>query len=393
MYRATKDLPLAATITGSLPRPAWFNENLAGRAFLTAMAGDYNFRERYTDAVAALLTDQMRAGLDIVTDGEMRFDQDIGGRSWFGYIADRMEGLGRAEMRGGGAEWPKETGKPRTEIAGDILHEVMEARLPPFVEGPLGRGDLQYDAVWKSAQRMTPKPIKHGSCSGQMVDKIVINRFYKDRRDSVMAFSQALNEEHHRLAEAGCAVIQVEEPCLHFVHGGEWEVSLDDYVAAFNIEVAGLRGKTEVWCHTCWGNPLAQRVEAGYSYKPILLYLERLDVDVLTFETADNDGAELPDIAAAVGRDKKICIGVVSHRTLQVESPEQIAALIRKALKLIPPERLLLSTDCGFGRQGMSRMHAFYKMVAISRGANIVRRELGLPEAEITAADERYSFL
>jgi 5-methyltetrahydropteroyltriglutamate--homocysteine methyltransferase len=134
-------------------------------------------------------------------------------------------------------------------------------------------------------------------------------------------------------------------------------------------------------------------VEAGYSYKPILPYLERLDVDVLTFETADNDGAELPDIAAAVGRDKKICIGVVSHRTLQVESPEQIAALIRKALKLIPPERLLLSTDCGFGRQGMSRMHAFYKMVAISRGANIVRRELGLPEAEITAADERYSFL
>jgi 5-methyltetrahydropteroyltriglutamate--homocysteine methyltransferase len=335
----------------------------------------------------------MRAGLDIVSDGEMRFDQDIGGRSWFGYICDRMSGLGAAAMRGGGAEWPTEKGRPRTQTPGDILHEVMEARLPPFVEGPLGRGDLQYDAVWKAAQRMTPKPVKHGSCCGQMVDKIVVNRFYKERRDSVMAFSRALNEEHHRLADAGCEVIQLEEPCLHFVHGGDWEVSLDEYVDAFNIEAAGLRAKTEVWCHTCWGNPLAQRVEAGYSYRPILKYLERLDVDVLTFETADNDCAELRDIAAAVGSDKKVCIGVVSHRTLQVESPEQIAALIRKALKLIPPERLLLSSDCGFGRQGMSRMHAFYKMVALTRATNMVRRELKIEEAYIPAADPKLSMV
>ena len=76
---------------------------------------------------------------------------------------------------------------------------------------------------------------------------------------------------------------------------------------------------------------------------------------------------------------------MLSHRELQIELPEEVADLIRKALKHIAPEQLLLSSDCGFGRQGMSRTHAFYKMVAMVRGANIVRRELGLPEADIPA--------
>ena len=73
--------------------------------------------------------------------------------------------------------------------------------------------------------------------------------------------------------------------------------------------------------------------------------------------------------------------------------PQDVAALIRKALKYIPPERLVLSSDCGFGRQGMSRIHAFYKMISIVRGANIVRHELGLPQVEILAADPRYAWV
>ena len=181
--------------------------------------------------------------------------------------------------------------------------------------------------------------------------------------------------------------------CIHYAADIDWEISTETYVEALNREVRGLRDKTEVWCHTCWGNPLAQRIESSYSYKPVLPYLDRLDVDVITFETADNSGAELPEIAAAVGRDKKICIGVVSHRTLQVEQPDEVAALIRNALRYIEPERLVLSSDCGFGRQGMSRLHAFYKMIAIVEGANIVREELGLPKVAIPAADPRYSLV
>ena len=407
MYTVTKDRPLATTITGSLPRPAWFVENLRGRAFLDAMGSDYRFREQYFDAVAVLVNDQARAGLDIVTDGDMRFDTDIGGRSWFGYLFERMDGLGDIGMRHGGSEWaarprgggggggagPAEATVARVNVPGDILHEVMEARLPARVLGEVGRGSLQYDAVFRAAQRLTDRPVKIGSCCGQMVNKVALNEYYDSPLASVMAFSRALNEEYHAVADAGAELLQVEEPCLHFVEGSDWEISLDEYVDAFNREVAGLRDRLEVWCHTCWGNPLAQKIEANYRYRPILGHLDRLDVDVLTFETADNGGAELADIAAAVSVDKKICIGGVTHRTLQVETPEEVAALVRRALEHIPVERLLVSTDCGFGRQGMSRLHAFYKMVALSRGVNIVRRELGLPEGRIPAAEGRYEFL
>jgi len=394
MFIATKSLPLATTITGSLPRPLWFVENLRGRPFLTAVSSDLSYREQYGDAVAALIADQSRAGLDIVSDGEMRFDMDVGGRSWFGYLFDRMDGLGQVDVRKGGAEWTARSGpQRRTDTPGDILHEVMQTRLPPLVIGPVGPGALQYDAVWKVAQRLTRRPVKMGSCSAQMIDKMVVNQFYKDRSESVMALSEALNREHHGLADAGCSIIQIEEPCVHYAADIDWEISTAGYVEAFNREVRGLRAKTEVWCHTCWGNPLAQRIESSYSYKAALPYLDQLDADVITIETADNDGAEIAEIAAAVSQDKKLCIGVVSHRTLQVELPDQVAALIRKALKHVRPERLVLSSDCGFGRQGMSRIHALYKMVAIASGANIVRRELGLPEATIAAADPRFALV
>jgi 5-methyltetrahydropteroyltriglutamate--homocysteine methyltransferase len=386
MNRATADKPLATTITGSLPRPQWFVENLRGRAFLAAFHGDAVYREQYGDAVAALIADQMRAGLDIVTDGEMRFDQDVGGRSWFGYPFDRMTGLA-----------PQDYGDPRqrqgfggrTREPADILAEFVDTMRPPQVVGQVGAGDLQYDAVWKVAQRLTDKPVKLGSCCGQMLDLQAQNRFYKDRRDSVMAFSEALNGEYHRLADAGCPVIQVEEP-LTRGNAGDPGIPTEIYVEALNREVRGLRAKTEVWCHTCWGNPYAQRLHGRPSYQPALKYFGALEVDVVTVEATENRGAELGEIAAALAPHQKLCIGVISHRSLQVELPEEVAALARIALKHIAPDRLVLSSDCGFGRQGMSRTHAFYKMAAMVRGANIVRHELGLAETPLPASDPRF---
>jgi 5-methyltetrahydropteroyltriglutamate--homocysteine methyltransferase len=89
----------------------------------------------------------------------------------------------------------------------------------------------------------------------------------------------------------------------------------------------------------------------------------------------------------------KIGIGAIDHHTLQVESPAEVADLVRAALKHIPAERLVLCSDCGMGREGMSRRHAFYKMVSLVQGTNLVRKELGLPLAECLAADPRYSLI
>src|SRR6202034_1359440 len=98
-----------------------------------------------------------------------------------------------------------------TREPADILAEFIDTMRPPQVVGPVGAGTLQYDAVWKVAQRLTDKPVKIGSCCGQMLALQSVNKFYTDRRESVMAFSDALNGEYHRLADAGCAVIQLEE--------------------------------------------------------------------------------------------------------------------------------------------------------------------------------------
>ena len=97
MFTLTRDRPLATTTTGALPRPKWFTATLHGRPFSIAM-GDPDFREQYTDALSAFLCDQYRAGLDIMVDGDARFDIDIAGHSWFRYVSERLDGMGGLSM-------------------------------------------------------------------------------------------------------------------------------------------------------------------------------------------------------------------------------------------------------------------------------------------------------
>jgi 5-methyltetrahydropteroyltriglutamate--homocysteine methyltransferase len=344
------------------------------------------FREQYTDAVSVFLRDQETAGLDICTDGDCRFDIDVGGYSWFGYPLYRMSGF-----RIDDASVP--TGGRRIAARGRILHEGLEARIMPDVVGPIGRGALQYAAMWKTAQRLTTRPVKFGTISAERIALSVRDTYYNDRRALMMAIAGALNEELHALADAGCPAIQIEEPQIHLMtaRSERSEITIDFLIELFNTTVRGLRAKTEVWCHSCWGNPAQQRMfSEAQSYAPVVPAYDKLDADVITFETCSSGGTDLEAIGKGI-HGKKVAIGVIDHHTLQVETPDQVAALVRMALRHIPAERLVLSTDCGMGREGMSRRHAFYKTVAIVLGTNAVRRELGLHEARCLAADERFS--
>jgi 5-methyltetrahydropteroyltriglutamate--homocysteine methyltransferase len=386
VLNATAGRPLATTITGSIPRPAWFDQNLAGRTFRHAM-GDSRYREQYQDAVSCHIRDQERAGLDIVTDGDCRFDADVGGQSWFLYPARRLDGLS-------GDDYPAVGyGSGR----GTIIFEAMEARIMPRVSGPIARGRLQYADVFKLAQELTPRPVKFGTITPEVLGLSLANDHYSSYGELVMAMSDAFRAELLDVAAAGCRVIQLEEPNVHLAsvrrRPGVEELDVSFFVDVFNNTVRGLRERTEVWCHSCWGNTAQQRLFAEpRSYGDALEALNSLDADVITFECASTGGMDLELIGAAISNDKKVAIGVVDHRNLHVESPEQVAALIRGALEHIEPERLAVSSDCGFGREGMTRRIAFYKMVAIVRGANIVRRELGLEEAECRAADPSFAF-
>src|SRR5256884_408037 len=285
MLKVTNDLMMPTGITGSYPRPLWFTESLRGRSFKAAL-GDALFREQYMDAVACIINAREAAGLDIVTDGDSRFDLAVGGKSWFFYPIERLGGVeGHRDTSRG---WMQRHGlRP-----GRILWEGQEAYQPGVVRGTLTRGPLEYTALWKVAQRLTDKPLKLGA---------------------ICAPERAL---------------------------------------------------------------------------PSLL---QLDGDVITFECASSDGRDLP-LFAKYRTNKKIAIGVVNHCNTVVEPPEHAARLIRKALEYIPPERLVITTDCGFGREGLSRRIAYYKCVALVEGTNIVRRELGLPEARVRAADPTLYF-
>ena len=388
MYVATDGIVLPTTVIGSLPRPTWYVENLGQRSFSEAII-NARYREQYGDAVSAFVRDQETAGLDICTDGDARFDTDVGGHSWFSYPLLRMDGFDTAR----GAR-PGRAVRGGPNPRGHILHEGMEARISPEITGPVGRGTLEYTAMWKLAQRLTPRPIKFGTITAELIALASRDSFYKDVRERIMAVSDALNEELMELAEAGCRAIQMEEPQIHLLgpRGAITDqVSPEFMVEVFNNTVRGLREKTEVWCHSCWGNPAQQRMFAEHqSYRSVIELFDRVDADVLTFETFSTGGMDLEVIGKAIS-DKKIAIGVIDHHTLQVESPQEVAAFIRKGLEHIPAERLVLASDCGMGREGMSRKHAFYKMVAIVLGGNIVRNELGLPEAECLAADPAYS--
>jgi 5-methyltetrahydropteroyltriglutamate--homocysteine methyltransferase len=390
MYRATKDIVLPTTITGSLPRPSWYTENLGTRHFLEAMVSR-RFREQYEDALTVYLRDQELAGLDILTDGDCRFDDDVGGQSWTSYPPHHMSGLDRANPRptpaGRGGVW-----FPR----GHILHDYLESRVMPTIIGPIGRGDLQYTAMWKAAQRFTEKPVKWGAVSAEIVAFALQDKHYKSVPDRMFAIADAFNEEYHELADAGCPVIQIEEPQIHLIAArgvADAVINAKLMVEVFNRTVKGLRAKTEVWAHSCWGNPSQQRMFAQVqSYKPALEAYNQVDADVITFESSSSGGIDLEAIGKGI-TGKKICIGVIDHHTLQVEGPTEVADHIRRALKQIPAERLVISTDCGMGREGMSRRHAFYKIVSLVLGTNIVRKELGVPEARCLAADERYSLV
>jgi 5-methyltetrahydropteroyltriglutamate--homocysteine methyltransferase len=388
MNKTTKDLKLPTTITGSLPRPEWYTENLGSRPFRDALA-DARYREQYTDAVGTYIRDQERAGLDIVTDGDARFDHDVGGMSWLQYPARRFKGLEggdyyRARKGYGGA------------TKGDIIFEVMESRVMPRCVAKIERGPLQYAALWRTAQQLTARPVKFGTATPELIGTSVGNDHYAKPQELLQDISDAMRDELTELARAGCPIVQLEEPNIHLIsiqRGGGGQLSVEFFVDVFNNTVKGLRELTEVWCHTCWGNPAQQRLFAtNQSYRDALPHLNKLDVDVITFECCTSDGMDLEVIGRSI-TDKKIAIGVVDHRNLQVERPEQVADLIRRALKHIPLERLVISSDCGFGREGMSRRIAYYKMVSIVRGTNIVRKELGLPEAQCLAADSRYALV
>jgi 5-methyltetrahydropteroyltriglutamate--homocysteine methyltransferase len=248
MLKTTRDLTLPTAITGSYPRPLWFDASLGGRSFKAAL-GDSLFREQYLDAVAAIINAQEAAGLDIVTDGDSRFDLAVGGKSWFFYPIERLGGIHghRSTSQGWMARHDIRPGK--------ILWEVQEAYQPAIVNEKLTRGPLEYAALWQIAQRLSDRPVKFGTICAPGLASMLWNEHYADDKQMVLDLCDIMNAELRELAAAGCPVIQVEEPRHHGLTTRPdcTDSDLAFQTEAFNRQLAGV--DAEIWVHTCWGNP------------------------------------------------------------------------------------------------------------------------------------------
>jgi 5-methyltetrahydropteroyltriglutamate--homocysteine methyltransferase len=384
VFTTTDGKILPTTVTGSWPRPTWFTEGLWQKPFSTRM-NDVGYREQFTDAVSAVISDQERAGLDILTNGDYHHDQDLGGRSWLLYPVERLSGVTSLDVDATSDEW--------AYPPGSLLNEVMGGWRYPGVSGPLDDGiPLELGKIWRIAQARTDRPVKFGVVSAQVASSVLqlhTDHYCADKHQLMWDMATVFNRALRELAAAGCRAIQIEEPLIHFTAATSNDRGYIEFlVECFNQEVSGLDG-VEVWAHTCWGNPNMQRVLDDTSYEnSVEIYMERLNIDVWTVEAKDNQRPPLALFAPYKGSPRpKVAIGVVSHRSLQADTARDVAAEVRAALEYLDPEQLVLTSNCGFGRQGFNRLIAFYKAAAIAQGANLIRAELGHPTTPVRAAD------
>lgn len=390
MFTATKGVVLPTMVTGSWPRPTWYEEQLRGRTLSNALM-DVRFREQYSDALSTVIQDQERAGLDILVNGDYHHDDTLAGYHWIAYALERMKGF-EGDFGEQWAEWHL--------TPGSLMYELAQTWRWPRAEAKIEREEgnsLDFAKIWRISQARTSKPVMFGTVSAQAVAAGVTvadtSPYSDDRRALVWDMAEVINQELRELAAAGCKVIQIEEPYVHstaYLHPDDTD-EIDFLVDAFNREVEGLED-VELWVHTCWGNPNQQRAfpEASYA-NSIATYLERMNFDVWTVEAKSDDGEILSHLApfrkTLADNSKKIALGAISQRTMQVETPEEVADFTRRALKVIPAENLALTTDCGYSRPGVGRLVALYKSAAMTQGANIIRRELGVDENYVPLAD------
>jgi len=337
---------LPTTVIGSYPQPDWLidRDNLRSRLPPRVRAREIwrvaepFLEQAQDDATLIAIRDMERAGIDVITDGEMRRE------SYSNRLATALSGIDID--RPGSA--PDRTGhlNPVPRVAGPIKRlRPVEIR------------DVQF------LRANTDRRIKITLPGPFTMAQQAQNDFYKDDEELVMAYAAAVNEEAKDLKAAGADVIQLDEPYLQ----ARPDKAKRYGVKAINRALEGVRGPTAV--HLCFGYAHVVHVRpSGYSFLPELAECVAQQISI---ETAQSN----LDLAVlrALG-DKQIILGVIDLNDPHVETPETVATRIRCALAVVPPERIIAAPDCGM--KYIPRATAFAKLKALAGGAAIVRREL-----------------
>ena len=351
MFRAMA--ALVTTVVGSYPQPDWLidRERLGSRLPPRVRArelwriAEAHLEEAQDDATRLAVSDMERAGVDIVTDGEMRRE------SYSNRFATALDGVD-------------------LDTPGVALDRTGHPNPVPRVVGPIHRTRPVEVRDVEFLRSITDRRIKITVPGPFTMTQQAQNDHYGDARTLALGYAEAVNEELRDLKAAGADVVQIDEPYLQ----ARPEPAREYAVEAIDRSLEGIEGETVL--HTCFG--YAHIVHDRLTGYPFLRELNDCAATQLSLEAAQPDLD--PDVLRDVA-DKVIVLGVLDLGSSEVETAEIVAERIRRALTVVAPERLMVAPDCGM--KYLPRERAFRKLEAMVAGARLVRAELdGSPNAD-----------
>jgi 5-methyltetrahydropteroyltriglutamate--homocysteine methyltransferase len=227
---------------------------------------------------------------------------------------------------------------------------------------------------FRRLQRIAPAgPVLKASVPGPytLSGRLVPNEQYKDRHALTEALIPIVRSELEALVEAGCTEICVDEPSMSCYAYREDPARLVDI---FNRTVAPIRGRCRLATHLCFGNYKARAV-APRRYAPMFPAFLKMEADEVHLEMASREFAEI-ELIRTIAKTMDVAVGIVDVKNYYIETPEDIAARVRKCLEFAPPERLSFAPDCGLSQT--ARWAARQKLKAMVGGVKRVRKELGI---------------
>jgi 5-methyltetrahydropteroyltriglutamate--homocysteine methyltransferase len=304
--------------------------------------------EAKQDAVRVALHDQHEAGIDIVSDGEQTRQH---------FVTTFIEGLDGVDF------------DTRATVK---IRQRYDASVPRVV-GPVGRPRPVYVDDARFLVSETSRPVKYQLPGPMTMADTLADEFYGDREQLAMEFAAILNDEARELEAAGVSVVQFDEPAFN--------VFMDDVEAwgirALERAAEGLTCKTAV--HICYGYGIEANIrwketlgEEWRQYEQTFPLLAGSTIDQVSLEVANS---RVPVVLLGLLEGKDVMVGAIDVATDEVESPEDVAAVIRSAMEHVPPEYIVPCTNCGL--VPLSRDVARAKLRALGAGAALVRAELG----------------
>jgi 5-methyltetrahydropteroyltriglutamate--homocysteine methyltransferase len=343
---------LPTTVVGSYSVPEWL-ERLKTEYYQRRISAAH-LDEIHEVAIKAAVKDQERAGIDIVSDGELRRDNDID------YFLARIPGVDIAQ-------------RAKSDYY-DYYHAVVTAPLPEDDKLALGLA-----ADFEFTRALTDRPVKFSFTGPFSLSRRIRGSAYGDPADLVRALARRLNLEARSLAAAGARYLQIDEP---FLAGYPEQAALA--VEAVNIVTEGVPA---AWAlHVCYGNRYARPSWEGH-YDFLFPAVLQAHVDQLVLEFARKGLADLR-LIREYAWPSALGLGVIDVKSPAVETPGLVADRIRHALEYVDPERLVVNPDCGL--RHLTPEVARGKLHAMVAGAAIVRKELDTaPTSPSPALGER----